>query len=94
MRKLLLRGYTKVKALVRPGSPGIDLIPRKVDVIEGDVADLATCRRAVVGVTKVVYCAGVEPAAPAEEQQKVYEQGVENLVVALQDEVQRRKSRK
>lgn len=53
VRKLLLRGY-KVKALFR-NRAGVskDAIPDSVEVVEGDVGDVATCQQAVQGVNKV-----------------------------------------
>ncbi len=53
VRKLLLRGY-KVKALFR-NRAGVskDAIPDSVEVVEGDVGDMATCQKAVQGVNKV-----------------------------------------
>lgn len=52
VRKLLLRGY-KVRALVRPESAPMANIPRSVEVVVGDVGNLAACRRALEGVDKV-----------------------------------------
>lgn len=52
VRKLLLRGY-KVRALVRPESAPMANIPRSVEVVVGDVGDIAACRRALEGVDKV-----------------------------------------
>lgn len=53
VRKLLLRGY-KVKALFRNrAGVGKDAIPDSVEVVEGDVGDMATCQKAVQGVNKV-----------------------------------------
>ena len=52
VRKLLLRGY-KVRALVRPESAPMANIPRSVEVVVGDVGDIAACRNALEGVDKV-----------------------------------------
>ncbi len=52
VRKLLLRGY-RVRALVR-GKEGVeDSLPQSVQLVFGDLADYAACRKAVEGVDKV-----------------------------------------
>ena len=52
VRKLLLRGYP-VTVLVRPDSPGKEKFPESIKVIEGDVGDYRTVRKAIEGVDKV-----------------------------------------
>lgn len=51
MRKLLLRGY-RVRALVRGKEGSEEALPQSVQLVVGDLADYAACRRAVEGVDK------------------------------------------
>ncbi|KAG2500720.1 hypothetical protein HYH03_001485 [Edaphochlamys debaryana] len=92
VRKLLLRGYT-VKALFR-NRAGVskDAIPDSVEVVEGDVGDMATCQKAVRGVNKVIFCAAARSAFTAD-LTRVDDRGVMNVVKALQDEMNRRAKR-
>ncbi|GFR47429.1 hypothetical protein Agub_g9149 [Astrephomene gubernaculifera] len=93
VRKLLLRGY-KVKALFRnrKDNTGKDAIPDSVEVVEGDVGDMATCQKAVQGVSKVIFCAGARSTFTAD-LTRVDDRGVMNMVKALQDELYRRSRR-
>ncbi|PNW73930.1 hypothetical protein CHLRE_13g578650v5 [Chlamydomonas reinhardtii] len=92
VRKLLLRGY-KVKALFRNrAGVGKDAIPDAVEVVEGDVGDMATCQKAVQGVSKVIFCAAARSVFTAD-LLRVEDRGVMNMVKAMQDELFRRSKR-
>ncbi|OEL29406.1 hypothetical protein BAE44_0009576 [Dichanthelium oligosanthes] len=55
VRKLMLRGYN-VKALVRRNDPEvIDMLPRSVDIVVGDVGDPSSVQAAVSGCNKDYY---------------------------------------
>lgn len=57
VRKLLLRGY-KVRVLVRDKEAAVEGgMPPSVEVFEGDIGELDTVQRAMVGISKVVCCA-------------------------------------
>jgi hypothetical protein len=88
-RKLLLRGY-QVRALVRSNSSKFDLLPPKVEVLKGDVMDIKMCRKAVYGVKKVVYCLSAQDSCDSELLQRVYENGIKNIVIAWQDALVKR----
>lgn len=92
VRKLLLRGY-KVRALVRKRSvdqssqlnaPEKDGIPQSVEVVYGDVGDYQSCRKAVEGVDKVIYCSTARSTLTAD-LTRVDDEGVSILARALQD---------
>ncbi|CAG9461795.1 unnamed protein product [Pedinophyceae sp. YPF-701] len=96
IRKLLLRGY-QVRAMVRvEDRDEADLLPRKVDLTYGDVANYEDCRRAVRGVDKVVYCKDREGILGIQADMFiVYEDGVRNVAKAILDQAatQRRRGR-
>ncbi|KAK9809804.1 hypothetical protein WJX73_008161 [Symbiochloris irregularis] len=81
IRKLVLRGYA-VSALVRDASA--HGLPQSVAIIEGNVNDYDSCRRAVQGVDKVVYCAGARSPMLVDEK-NVSESGVQTVAAAFQD---------
>ncbi|KAJ3698653.1 hypothetical protein LUZ61_002358 [Rhynchospora tenuis] len=84
IRKLMLRGY-KVKALVRKDDPEVlDMLPRSVMVMVGDVGDLSTIKEAVQGCNKVIYCATAKTTITAD-LNRVDNQGVSNVAKAFQD---------
>ncbi|KAK4761021.1 hypothetical protein SAY87_005914 [Trapa incisa] len=84
VRKLMLRGYT-VKALVRNlDSQVVDMLPRSVDIVTGDVGDPSTLKEAVEGCNKVIYCATARSPITAD-LYRVDHRGVYNLSKALQD---------
>jgi hypothetical protein len=46
------------QALVRRNDPEvIEMLPRSVDIVVGDVGDPATVKAAVSGCSKIIYCA-------------------------------------
>ncbi|KAK4765585.1 hypothetical protein SAY86_026675 [Trapa natans] len=84
VRKLMLRGYT-VKALMRKlDSQVVDMLPRSVDIVTGDVGDPSTLKKAVEGCNKVIYCATARSPITAD-LYRVDHRGVYNLSKALQD---------
>ncbi|KAJ4792271.1 NAD(P)-binding Rossmann-fold superfamily protein [Rhynchospora pubera] len=84
IRKLMLRGYN-VKALVRKDDPEVlDMLPRSVMVMVGDVGDLSTIKEAVQGCNKVIYCATAKTTITAD-LNRVDNQGVSNVAKVFQD---------
>ncbi|CAN6215701.1 unnamed protein product [Urochloa humidicola] len=84
VRKLMLRGYN-VKALVRRNDPEVmDMLPRSVDVVVGDVGDPATVKAAVSGCSKIIYCATARSTITGD-LNRVDNQGVRNASKAFQD---------
>ncbi|PUZ73996.1 hypothetical protein GQ55_1G030500 [Panicum hallii var. hallii] len=84
VRKLMLRGYN-VKALVRRNdSEVIDMLPRSVDVVVGDVGDPSSVQAAVSGCNKVIYCATARSTITGD-LNRVDNQGVRNVTKAFQD---------
>ncbi|KAK4269628.1 hypothetical protein QN277_022760 [Acacia crassicarpa] len=84
VRKLMLRGYT-VKALVRKDDPEVvDMLPRSVEIVTGDVGDPDTLKAAVEGCNKIIYCATARSPITADLFRVDY-RGVYNLTKAFQD---------
>ncbi|KAL6629805.1 hypothetical protein ACP70R_029570 [Stipagrostis hirtigluma subsp. patula] len=84
VRKLMLRGYN-VKALVRRNDREvIDMLPRSVDVVVGDVGDASSVQTAVSGCNKVIYCATARSTITGD-LNRVDNQGVRNVTKAFQD---------
>ncbi|CAL5040954.1 unnamed protein product [Urochloa decumbens] len=84
VRKLMLRGYN-VKALVRRNDPEVmDMLPRSVDVVVGDIGDPATVKAAVSGCSKIIYCATARSTITGD-LNRVDNQGVRNASKAFQD---------
>ncbi|XP_020090489.1 uncharacterized protein LOC109711719 isoform X2 [Ananas comosus] len=84
IRKLMLRGYN-VKALVRKADPEvIDMLPRSVTIVVGDVGDLSTLKAAVEGCNKIIYCATARSAITGD-LNRVDNQGVRNVTKAFLD---------
>lgn len=84
VRKLMLRGYS-VKALVREADEQVlDMLPRSVEVVIGDVGEPSTLKAAVEGCNKIIYCATARSSITAD-LYRVDHQGVYNLTKALQD---------
>ncbi|KAG8090600.1 hypothetical protein GUJ93_ZPchr0011g27572 [Zizania palustris] len=83
--KLMLRGYN-VKALVRRNDPeGIDMLPRSMDVVVGDVVDSSSAQYVVSGCNKVIYCA-IARSAITGDLNRVDNQGVRNVTKSFQQE--------
>ncbi|KAK8581336.1 hypothetical protein V6N13_144365 [Hibiscus sabdariffa] len=84
VRKLMLRGYT-VKALVRKADQEVlDMLPRSVEIVIGDVGDPSSLQAAVEGCSKIIYCATARSTITGD-LYRVDHQGVSNLTKALQD---------
>ncbi|XP_020225585.1 uncharacterized protein LOC109807468 isoform X1 [Cajanus cajan] len=84
VRKLMLRGYA-VKALVRKADQEVvDLLPRSVEIVIGDVGDPTTVKSAVEGCNKIIYCATARSAITGD-LFRVDHRGVCNLTKAFQD---------
>ncbi|QCE02210.1 dihydroflavonol-4-reductase [Vigna unguiculata] len=84
VRKLMLRGYS-VKALVRKADQEVvDLLPRSVEIVIGDVGDPTTVKAAVEGCNKIIYCATARSAITGD-LFRVDHRGVYNLTKAFQD---------
>ncbi|KAJ4962817.1 hypothetical protein NE237_022756 [Protea cynaroides] len=84
VRKLMLRGYN-VKALVRKaGQEVIDMLPRAVEIVIGDVGELSTLKTAVEGCNKIIYCATARSTITGD-LNRVDHQGVYNITKAFQD---------
>ncbi|KAL9304611.1 hypothetical protein ACSQ67_021874 [Phaseolus vulgaris] len=84
VRKLMLRGYS-VKALVRRADQEVvDLLPRSVEIVVGDVGDPTTVQAAVEGCNKIIYCATARSAITGD-LFRVDHRGVYNLTKAFQD---------
>ncbi|KAM1461950.1 hypothetical protein ACFX1Q_046133 [Malus domestica] len=84
VRKLMLRGYT-VKALVRNADQEVvEMLPRSVEIVTGDVGDPATLYAAVQGCNKIIYCATARSAISGD-LYRVDQRGVYNLTKAFQD---------
>ncbi|XP_038896138.1 protein HIGH CHLOROPHYLL FLUORESCENCE PHENOTYPE 173, chloroplastic [Benincasa hispida] len=84
VRKLMLRGYS-VKALVRKADEDIvNVLPRSVEIVIGDVGDANTLKAAVEGCNKIIYCATARSTITAD-LFRVDHQGVYNITKAFQD---------
>ncbi|KAK6915244.1 NAD(P)-binding domain [Dillenia turbinata] len=84
VRKLMLRGYT-VKALVRKTDQEVvDMLPRSVEIVIGDVGDPSSLKAVVQGCNKIIYCATARSAITGDLNRVDY-LGVSNLTKAFQD---------
>eukprot|EP00262_Sarcandra_glabra_P019539 TRINITY_DN738_c0_g1_i2.p1 TRINITY_DN738_c0_g1~~TRINITY_DN738_c0_g1_i2.p1 ORF type:complete len:575 (+),score=81.62 TRINITY_DN738_c0_g1_i2:163-1887(+) len=84
VRKLMLRGY-KVKALVRKADQEvIDMLPRSVEIVIGDVGEPSTLKSAIECCNKIIYCATARSAITGDLYRVDY-QGVYNITKAFQD---------
>ncbi|KAB2611063.1 hypothetical protein D8674_019095 [Pyrus ussuriensis x Pyrus communis] len=84
VRKLMVRAYT-VKALVRNADQEVvELLPRSVEIVTGDVGDPATLYAAVQGCNKIIYCATARSTVSGD-LYRVDQRGVYNLTNAFQD---------
>ncbi|KAL2635216.1 hypothetical protein R1flu_006695 [Riccia fluitans] len=84
IRKLQLRGY-KVKALVRKADPAtLEMLPRSVQVVVGDLGDPETLKEAVEGCNKIICCATARSDITGD-LLRVDNRGVYHLSKAFQD---------
>lgn len=61
----------------------IDILPRSVDVVVGDVGDPSSVQAAVSGCNKVIYCATARSTITGD-LNRVDNQGVRNVTKAFQ----------
>ncbi|KAL9247203.1 hypothetical protein vseg_020659 [Gypsophila vaccaria] len=84
VRKLMLRGYT-VKGFVRRIDEGVmEMLPRSVELVVGDVGDPTSIMTAVEGCSKIIYCATARSAITGDLNRVDY-RGVYNVAKAFQD---------
>src|SRR5207245_6421325 len=74
-----------VRALVRERRRGAKLVPLGVELVEGDVTDAASLRRAVAGCDAVVHLVAIITGRPADFE-RVMAQGTRDLVAAAREE--------
>jgi UDP-glucose 4-epimerase len=64
-------------------------VPAAVEFIQGDIRELATCRRAAEGVDGVFHCAAMSRSGPSQEQIDICTQsnitGTQNMLLAARD---------
>lgn len=73
-----------MKALVRKADQEVvDLLPRSVEIVIGDVGDPTTVKAAVEGCNKIIYCATARSAITGD-LFRVDHRGVYNLTKAFQ----------
>jgi nucleoside-diphosphate-sugar epimerase len=53
----LLDERAELRLLARPGTDGASFVGLAAEIVEGDLADLDSCRRAVRGVRQIYHCA-------------------------------------
>ena len=56
VRRLLADG-SALRVLARPGSDRASFVDLTLDLVEGDLADIEACRRAVHGIRQIYHCA-------------------------------------
>ncbi|KAF6157717.1 hypothetical protein GIB67_037290 [Kingdonia uniflora] len=84
VRKLMLRGYN-VKALVRKAEEEvIDILPRSVNIVTGDVGEPLTLKYAAEGCNKIIYCVTARSTITGD-LNRVDHQGVYNISKAFRD---------
>jgi len=85
---LLARGY-QVRVLDSLVYGARDNVPAAAEFIQGDIRELATCKRAADGVDGVFHCAAMSRSGPSEEQIDVCTQsnitGTQNMLLAARD---------
>jgi len=73
-----------MQALVRKADEEVvNMLPRSVEIMIGDVGDPSTLKAAVVGCNKIIYCATARSSITGD-LFRVDHQGVSNLTKALQ----------
>lgn len=85
---LLERGY-RVRVLDSLVYGKREHLPAGVEFIQGDIRDLATCRRAADGMDGVFHCAAMSRSGPSQDQIDVCTQsnitGTQNILLAARD---------
>lgn len=84
LRRLLIEGYSSVRALRRPGSPLglLEGVADKIAWVEGDLLDTSVLQEALQGVQQVYHCAGLVSFQEKDNRQmmRVNRDGTANLV--------------
>lgn len=84
-KDLSFSSVTLIKALVRRADQEVvELLPRSVEIVVGDVGDPDTVKAAVEGCNKIIYCATARSAITGD-LFRVDHRGVYNLTKAFQD---------
>jgi len=90
---LLARGY-KVRVLDSLIYGDRRAVPSAAEFIEGDIRDIATCRRAAAGMDGVFHCAAMSRSGPSQEQIDICTGsnivGTQNMLLAARDASVRR----
>ena len=85
---LLARGY-KVRVLDSLIYGDRRAVPSAAEFIEGDIRDIATCRRAAAGMDGVFHCAAMSRSGPSQEQIDICTGsnivGTQNMLLAARD---------
>lgn len=85
---LLARGY-KVRVLDNLIYGNRQDVPAAAEFIEGDIRDLATCRRAASGMDGIFHCAAMSRSGPSQEQIEFCTgsniTGTQNMLLAARD---------
>src|SRR5438067_4566742 len=90
---LAARGY-KVRVLDNLSYGDRDWVPREAEFIEGDIRDIAACRRAAKGVDGIFHLAAMSRSGPSQEQIEICTAsnitGTQNMLLAARDAGARR----
>lgn len=78
----LARRGDDVRALVRDPSRATDLVGEHIELATGDLLDVASLERAVLGVDAIVHCAAFFRGATAEQAEAVNDLGTQHLARA------------
>jgi nucleoside-diphosphate-sugar epimerase len=85
---LLARGH-KVRVLDSLIYGNRQAVPAAAEFIEGDIRDIATCRRAAAGMDGVFHCAAMSRSGPSQEQIDICTSsniiGTQNMLLAARD---------
>ena len=90
---LLARGYT-VRVLDSLIYGNRQAVPSGAEFIEGDIRDIATCKRAATGMDGIFHCAAMSRSGPSQEQIDICTgsnvTGTQNMLLAARDAGARR----
>ena len=85
---LLARGY-KVRVLDSLIYGNRQAVPSGAEFIEGDIRDIATCKRAAAGMDGIFHCAAMSRSGPSQEQIDICTgsniTGTQNMLLAARD---------
>src|SRR6185295_14295709 len=85
---LLAQGY-KVRVLDSLIYGKREWVPPTAEFIEGDIRDIATCRRAAAGMDGVFHCAAMSRSGPSQDQIDICTgsniTGTQNMLLAARD---------